>query len=99
VGTTPASDTIQYLNPTSPALKHELYVPAVGALHGKWVAFVTNGWASFGKIGRHMEQLLKAGHGIAGMRIYAVPTSPGPGPQALDRIARECDAAVVGLAN
>ncbi len=92
-------NTIEYLNPTSPALERELYVPAVAALEDKWVAFVTNGWASFSKIGRHMEHLLKDRHRIAGMRIYPVPTSPGPGPEVLDQIARECDAAIVGLAN
>ena len=91
--------TIEYLNPTSPALDRELYVPAIGELKGKWVAFVTNGWASFAKIGEHMERQLKEQHGIAGMRVYPVPTSPGPGPEVLDTIARECDAAIVGLAN
>lgn len=91
--------SIQYLNPTSPALDRQLYVPAVAGLLGKRIAFVTNGWASFAKIGQRMEGLLKEAHGIAQMRIYPVPTSPGPTAEELDRIASECDAAVVGLAN
>ncbi len=90
---------IEYLNPTSPKLGRQLFVPKVGELKDKWIAFVSNGWVSFGKIGLRMEELLKERHGIAGLRVYSVPTQPAPPPELLDRIAKECAGAVVGLAN
>lgn len=90
---------IEYLNPTSPRLGRELFVPKVGPLQGKWIAFVSNGWASFAKIGLRMGSVLKERYGIAGLRFYSVPTQPAPPAEVLDRIAAECSGAVVGLAN
>lgn len=94
-----AMNTLQYLNPTSPNLEKKLFVPAVGAIKGKRIAFVNNGWLSFTKIGARMAEVLKARHGIADMPSYHILSSGPPAPGLLDRVVDECDAAIVGLAN
>jgi hypothetical protein len=90
---------IEYLEPTNPKVRKELVVPQVGELAGKRIAFVNNGWACFTKIGVQVERGLSGHHRIAEMRTYDIPPSSAPAPGLLERIANECDAAIVGLAN
>ena len=91
-------DTIEYLDPVSPNLDKKLFVPAVGELKDKTIAFVTNGWSSYNAMGEHIAKVFGERFGIE-MRTYAIPTSCAPEPGLLDRVAEECDAAVVGMAN
>jgi hypothetical protein len=91
-------DTIEYLDPVSPNRDKKLFVPAVGALKDKTIAFVTNGWSSYNAMGEHIAKVFGERFGIR-MRTYAIPTSCAPEPGLLDRVAEECDAAVVGMAN
>ena len=93
------SHTIEYLDPVSPNKDRKLFVPAVGELKDKTIAFVTNGWASYNAMGAHIAQVFAERHGIREMRTYAIPTSCAPEPGLLERVADECDAAVVGMAN
>jgi len=90
---------IEYLDPVSPNLDKKLYVPAVGALEGKTIGFLSNGWRSYNAMGEHIERVLRERFGIAAMRRYPIPTSCAPPPGLLDQVAAECDAAVVGMAN
>ena len=90
---------IEYLDPTSEKVGGDLFVPAVGDLRGKVIGFLDNGWSSFGKIGSRMHAVLLEKHGIKEMRTYAIPSSGPPPKGFLDRVAKECDAAVVGMAN
>lgn len=92
-------ETIEYLDPTCPRTGGDLVVPAVGTLQGKVIAFLNNGWSSFAKIGERMHGALKERHGISEMRTYAIPSAMPPAAGLLDRVAAECDAAVVGMAN
>jgi hypothetical protein len=92
-------DTLEYLDPVSPNLDKKLYVPAVGDLRGKRIAFVSNGWKSFDAIGRVLDAGFTARFGTEGLRTYSIPTSCAPEPGLLERIALECDAAIVGMAN
>ena len=94
-----SSQVLEYLDPTSPSTEKKLVVPTIGELKGKQIAFVSNGWPSFTKIGARMETALKEKHGIAGMRSYAIPTAGAPAANLLEHVVEECDAAVVGLAN
>lgn len=93
------AESIEYLNPTCPKTGGDLFVPAVSELKGKVIAFVTNGWSSFNKIGVRLEHVLVAQYGIKGVRNYTIPSAMAPEQGLYDRIARECDAAVVGMAN
>jgi hypothetical protein len=90
---------IEYLDPTSHKASGDLSVPAISDLKDKVVGFLNNGWSSFGKIGAHMESVLLAKHGIREMRTYAIPSAGPPAKGLLDRVAEECDVAVVGMAN
>ena len=94
-----ALQTLEYLDPMSPNLEKKLFVPAVGEIKGKRIAFVNNGWLSFTKIGARMEEVLRARYGIAAMPTYPILTSGPPAPGLLERVFDECDAAIVGLAN
>ena len=93
------SEQIEYLDPTSQKASGDLCVPAVSDLKDKVVGFLSNGWSSFGKIGIHMNSVLLEKHGIKEMRTYAIPSAGPPAKGLLDRVADECDVAVVGMAN
>ena len=93
------TNTLEYLDPMSPNLAKKLFVPAVGGIKGKRIAFVNNGWLSFTKIGVRMSEVLKARYGIADMPTYHILSSGPPTPGLLDSVVDECDAAIVGLAN
>lgn len=90
---------MQYLDPRSPNSKPTLRAPAVGTLAGKTVGFLNNGWASMAKIGRRIEGRLKSKYGAAQVVFYDVPRSMAPPDGLLDRVAAECQAAIVGMAN
>jgi hypothetical protein len=90
---------LEYLDPVSPNLDKKLFVPAVGELKGKTIGFLTNGWTSYNAMGARIEQVLIDRFGIREMRTYAIPTSCAPAQGLLERVANECDAAVVGMAN
>lgn len=90
---------IEYLDPVSPNMDKKLFVPAVGELKGKTIGFLTNGWSSYNAMGARIEQVLSDRFGIREMRTYAIPTSCAPAEGLLERVADECDAAVVGMAN
>lgn len=94
-----ATPMLEYLEPTMPKARQALLVPPIGALRGKRIAFVNNGWICFTKMGEHVGRALLARHGVASMPTYPIPPSAAPAPGLLDRIAAECDAAIVGLAN
>jgi hypothetical protein len=90
---------LEYLDPISPNLDKKLFVPAVGELTGKTIGFLTNGWASYNAMGARIEQAFSARFSIREMRTYAIPTSCAPAEGLLERVAAECDAVVVGMAN
>ena len=92
-------DMIEYLDPVSPNLDKKLIVAAVGPLEGKTIGFLSNGWRSYDAMGERIEQVFRERFGIAAMRRYPIPTSCAPPEGLLDRVAAECDAAIVGMAN
>jgi hypothetical protein len=91
--------TIEYLDPVSPNLDRKLVVPAVGALEGKTIGLLNNGWKSLTFIFGRVEEALRTQHGIKELRVYPIPTAGPPEPGLLDRVQEECDAAIVGMAN
>lgn len=95
----PDTQVTEYLDPVSPNRDKKLYVPAVGALQGKRIGFLTNGWSSFNAMGARIEQVFTERHGIHSMQTYAIPTSCAPPEGLLEQVAAECDAAIVGMAN
>lgn len=90
---------VEYLDPVSPNRDKKLFVPAVGDLKGKTIAFLTNGWNSYNTMGEHLARVLKERFAIREMRTYPIPTSCAPAEGLLARVAQECDAAIVGMAN
>lgn len=90
---------MQFLDPTNPNPSKKLYAPAVYELKGKRLAFLNNGWMSMTKIGQRIEGPLKAKYGVSEMIYYDVPRNMEPSGGLLDQVARECDVAIVGMAN
>ena len=90
---------MQYLDPTHPKTPAKLVVPAAGALKGKTVGVLNNGWMSLARMSKRWDEVLKSRHGVAHVRYYDVPRSIAPEAGTLERVARECQAAIVGLAN
>ena len=90
---------MQFLDPTSPNPRKTLAPKVLGDLKGKRVAYLNNGWASMTKIGRRIEAPLKSVHGVSEIVVFDVPRNKEPSGGLLDRVAREFDAAIVGMAN
>lgn len=90
---------IEYLDP----VPHPAATPSVAAavtdLQGKVVAFLDNGWSSFGRIGKRLQEVLVARHGVRAVHFHAIPSASPPPRGFLQAVAAQCDAAVVGLAN
>jgi hypothetical protein len=90
---------IEYLDPVPRNGASESVAAVATELQGKVVAFLDNGWSSFGKIGKRLAEVLTAKHGAREVRFYAIPSASPPPRGFLERVASECSAAVVGLAN
>lgn len=89
---------MQFLDPTSPTADKKLRRP-VSELRGARVALLNNGWASMTRIGHHLEGPLKSVYGVATVVHYDVPRNREPAEGVLDGVTRDCDVAIVGLAN
>ena len=90
---------MQYLDPRSSNPAKQLTVPAVSGLKGKTLGYLNNGWTSMTKIGEHIADPLKARYGVSQVIYYDVPRSMAPPDGLLEKVARECEAAIVGMAN
>ena len=90
---------MQFFDPFCTSGGEQFHIAAVEALHGRKLAYVNNGWMSMTKIGKHIESQLKSRYGVAEIVYYDVPRSKGPPAGLLDQIERECDLAIVGMAN
>jgi len=89
---------MQFLDPTNPrpSRKH----PALTVeLKGARLAYLNNGWLSMTKIGRRIEKPLRDRYGVSEVVFCDVPRNKEPPGGLLDKVAREFDAAVVGMAN
>jgi len=90
---------LEYLDPLPRSPQAGAAAAVVTGLQGKVVAFLDNGWSSFAAIGRHLGEILVAQHGVRELRVYTIPAASPPPKGFFDRVAAECGAAVVGLAN
>jgi len=90
---------MQILDPTNPNPNAHKGTRVLRALAGKRLAFLNNGWTSMGKIGRLIEGPLKSAHGVAEIVHFDVPRNTAPPGNLLERVAREFDGAIVGMAN
>ena len=92
---------MKYLDPTG-VIARKSSATAITAVHdlsGKTVGILSNLWPSFEKmIGRFRDQLTEKHH-VARIIRYEIPRNPAEPDALLDKIAAECDAAIVGLAN
>jgi len=87
------------LDPTNPNPHADKGSKTLRALAGKRLAYLNNGWTSMSKIGQLIEGPLKRVHGIAGIVHFDVPRNTAPPGNLLEHVAREFDAAIVGMAN
>lgn len=87
------------LDPRSPNPERKLRLPAIPSLRGKRLAILNNGWLSMAKIGKLIEGRLIDDYGVREVVYHNIPRNMEPPGGLLDRIAREFDAAIVGLAN
>jgi hypothetical protein len=87
------------LDPTNANPNAHKGAKALHALAGKRIAYLNNGWTSMGKIGRLIEEPLRRAHGLAEIVHFDVPRNTAPPGNLLERVAREFDGAIVGMAN
>ena len=87
------------LDPRSPNPERKLCVPTLPSLRGKRLAFLNNGWLSMEKIGKLIEGRLLEDYGVREIVFHSIPRNMEPPGGLLDQVARDFDAAIVGLAN
>lgn len=90
---------MQFLDPTSPNPRKAHDTKALSDLKGKRLAYLNNGWMSMTKIGRRIEGPLKNQYGVSEIAFFDVPRNKEPPDGLLEEVARNFDAAVVGMAN
>lgn len=90
---------MKYLDPRNIKFATQISVPGADRLTGKKLGFINNGWMSMAKIGTNIEGPLKTEHGVAEVIYYDVPRAMAPPAGLLEQVARECELAIVGLAN
>jgi hypothetical protein len=107
----PDPEFIDYLDPTvrrnrvaspdAPVVPQEpaLALPTLGALAGKTVVFLDNGWKSFGRMTHWMERTLRDRFGVAEVKRQYISSSTPMPASVLERVLAESDLAIVGMAN
>lgn len=91
---------MEILIPTAAtAATQKMPATAVASLTGKRVAIVSNGWRSMEVMAPHLDLLLRARHDVAGIRRFSVHLNRPISQEILDSIRKDCDAAIVGIAN
>ena len=90
---------MKYLDPRNVKPAGQVALPVAGALAGKTLGYLNNGWLSMSKMGTHMAEQLRTKYGVENIIYYDVPRAMGPPEGLLEEVAAECEAAIVGLAN
>ena len=90
---------MQFLDPRSRNPRIARDAKSLGDLKGKRLAYLNNGWTSMTKIGRRIEGPLKSRFGLAEVVFFDVPRNKEPADGLLDEVAKNFDAAIVGMAN
>ena len=90
---------MQFLDPTDPIKVKMLELNRLRDLEGKRLAYLSNGWESMNKIGRHIAEPLRREYGIAEITPFDIPRNREPSDGLLERIAQQFDVAIVGMAN
>jgi hypothetical protein len=63
------------------------------------MAILTNRWKSMDRMAERMASQLMEVHGVATVPVYGIPINGAMSDEVRERVIRECDAAIVGLAN
>lgn len=91
---------MEILVPTaSPRGSQSLTVRPLGDLRGKRIGIVSNGWRSMEAMIPCITRRLTEQYGAREVNAFAVPLNRGITAETLEKVATECDAAIVGLAN
>ena len=73
--------------------------PVAPPLEGRTVGILSNRWKSMDRMAGRMAAQLKEVYGAAAVPVYAVPVNGAMPDEVRRKVAAECDAAIVGLAN
>jgi hypothetical protein len=74
-------------------------LPLIPRLDGCTVGILTNHWKSMDRMAERMTLRLKEIHHVAEVMTYDIPINGAMADTVKQRAIRECDAAIVGLAN
>ena len=77
----------------------ETRTAVLASLQDKRVAIVSNGWRSMEAMTPHLSQRLRELYGASEISLYSVHINKPITDDTLDKIERNCDAVIVGLAN
>jgi hypothetical protein len=92
--------TLQICDPTAPVpVQSSTETSPVTRLTGARVAVVNNGWMSMSRIAKLLAERLPADYAVASVQVYVVEPNGGATEAVLQKIEKDADLAVVGLAN
>jgi hypothetical protein len=91
---------MEILVPTATAqVAQKMKAAADAQLSGKRVAIVSNGWRSMEVMTPRLDLLLRERYDASAIRRYSVHLNRPISQEILDSIRKDCDAAIVGIAN
>ena len=90
---------LQILDPTNPKKIEVASSLSIGELNGKTVGILNNHWTSMDAMADRMQNQLVEKYGASSVNTYDIPTASAAPDRVLEKVAAECDAAIVGLAN
>jgi hypothetical protein len=73
--------------------------PAVPDLRGRTVGILTNHWKSMDRMAERMALRLRERYHAAAVRFYDIPINGAMSETVRGNALKECEAAIVGLAN
>ena len=71
----------------------------LGSLAGKTLGILSNLWPSYETMVVQFRQQLVNEHRVSRVNYYEIPRTRAASDELLQRVASECDAAIVGLGN
>jgi hypothetical protein len=73
-------------------------LPSVRTLSGLRIAVLTNHWTSMDRMGERFRACAAERYG-ANVKLFDIPINGAMAASVEERVLRECDAAIIGLAN
>lgn len=91
---------MKILNPVAaPPQQQQRELPYVRSLSGLKVAVLSNHWTSMDRMTQRFSVRAREKYSASGVELFDIPINGAMAEAVEQRVLRECDVAIVGLAN